>query len=55
MTTTLFLIQFAGIDDDDDDVHLLYAEGFEMQQLEIDLASYHNLFGDSNNEDSDVW
>ena len=39
---------FAGFDEDDDDVDLLYADSFERQQPDIDPESYENLFGDSN-------
>ena len=38
---------FAGFDEDDDDVDLLYADSFERQQADIDPESYENLFGDS--------
>ena len=42
---------FAGFDEDDDDVDLLYADSFERQQADIDPESYENLFGDSDCEE----
>ena len=41
---------FAGIDEDDN-VNLLYTDSFKCQQVDIDLESYENLFGDSDSED----